>query len=205
MPKKKLNAKVRKNIKENYRKLKKKDFSGEALVYLNRVRGAAKARAIKKKNAPVVLKIDGETVEPGSALYRLILEGAKQKGQTPAKFIKENKATLKKVFEKGKTTLKKEANYIARDIRKKGTKSVTVKGKKIGKVKAGFLLQEFRNTFVADGDIYPVVILEYEVDFKGNMFIDFPFPDEYQNLDESNWQYFIDKNYPKIDYIPHAK
>lgn len=47
MPKRKLTASLKKKIKENYHRLKKADYDGDALAYLNRVRGAAKGRKAK--------------------------------------------------------------------------------------------------------------------------------------------------------------
>lgn len=199
MKRKKLTTKLRNYIRSNYRKVKKKDFDGDALAYLNRVRGAARARSLKKKKADNQVKV-GETIIPeNSDLHKIIEEGARQQKLTVKQYIKKHKEALSDYIEKGEVHMIRAVKNLKGDIKK--AKSVRINGKKVSKKKAEQMLEEFNNTFVEEGGIYDIIALEHEYDMKGNLFLELPDPEEYEGLEGPDFQEFINDNYKKINFI----
>lgn len=210
MPKKriirKLNDRVKERIKKDYAKLSKKDFDGEALVYLNRVKGAAKGRKAKKAK---VAKVDDLLVPRDSEMYRIIEAAAKAKKMSVAAFMKKHRESIEALMKDGDVVLQRETDYLIEDIRrlKKGKKVFVNDGN--GYVKKSPLndiydIQAFTQK-IATTDIFLII---YRVHYKlnGDLTHYLPDPEEYDELEEvEEIMEMLDSYYPDITYLRSAK
>lgn len=212
MPTRKLNDKVKAKIKKGYAKLKESDYSGDALVYLRRVKGAAKSRKIKEDTTLMIGKFK---VPKNSVLYEKIHASAQMKGQTIKQFLK-NKNNSKAVMmlaKDGGITVSRESEYLMEDIKKlpKGRK-VFWNGVEVTKTYAISLIMEIQST---SAQLSNIVMIRYRIryDLLGNLYISFvPNRDEIdeaiEEVDEFDsdeekeqaWLEFIDK-FKNIDYV----
>lgn len=212
MPTKKLTDRVRAKIKGEYRKLKESDYSGEALTYLRRVRGAAKSRKIKEDTTLYIGKFK---VPKNSNLYEKIAGSAKMKNKTIKQFLK-NKNNAKAVMmlaRDGGVTVSRESEYLMEDIKKlpKGRK-VFWNGIEVTRVYAISLLMEIQSS---SAQLSNIVMIRYRVryDLLGNLYISYvpsreeidEALEEVDDFDsdeerEQFWLEFIDK-YKNIDYV----
>jgi hypothetical protein len=208
MPKKKkLTAKLREQIKKDYRKLKKSDFDGDALAYLNRVRGAAKGRKAKKEK---VAEFDGLKLPEDSEIYRIVAAGAKLKKQSVKKFVKENRKNLEALLKDGDFVQQRETEYLIRDIQ------ALPKSKKVfvndgngytstPKLKDILAIQLFTQHVASYSNIF---LLVYRVHYKlgGDLSHYLPSVEEYEPLeDEQEIIDLLDDYYPEITYLISRK
>jgi hypothetical protein len=204
MAKKKLSPKLKDQIKQDYKKLKADQFSGEALRYYNQVKSLAKARKVKASN---YVQIGDTSVKKTSEIYGIVEKAAKMKGQTVKQFIKDNKEDINRLAEKGSVTIVKEADYVEKEIGKLGrTNKVYVNGKKVSKAKAKYIVSSFKANTVTTANVYDVLNMEISYDLKGNLYLDVPEPEEYFLIeDEEEFLGLLDSSYPGISYIRNDK
>lgn len=192
MPKKKLTDHLRAKIKKDYDKLKESDYSGDALTYLRRVRGAARSRRIRYETE---LKIDEFKVPKNSELYRKVEAAATMKGQTVRQFMskKKNKDAVLLLFKDGGITMYRESEYLIEDIRKmpKG-KKVFWNQNEVDRLYAISLIMEVQSLSM---QLANVVMIRYEIrwDLIGNLYIS----DIYERED-------IDGVIEEMDEIAHT-
>ncbi len=205
----KLTPSLREGIKKGL--IKSANLRGEALLYWRRVDSLKKARAKKKSLRKKAVKIGKVALPINSEIEKIIKASAKAKGMTVSNYVKKNKKAIQELVGSGKVYLSREVDYVTgTDIKK--SRFVFVKGKRTGKVKAKYLLTIFKQRFVDEGIVYPIINVEHYYNTKGDIFLDFPLPDEYENLSNSAsgdelaeiWRSFIDNNYPNISYIPNG-
>lgn len=224
MIRKKLTSSLKEKIKKDFRKLKKSDFDGDALAYLNRVRGAAKGRASQKKNkkeagkkaiAKVVSKktpsvkakaitIGGITIEPDSKAYEILQASATNTNKTLAKFVKENEKAIEKLLADYLIAFKKECDDLIKlihELPKKAKVFSPVRTKTITKHYVIFLLHSIKKAILETGVTYEPVFVEASFDLYGNLHVDVPRPGEYKELEGEDLLDFIDSEYPNITYI----
>lgn len=199
MAKRKLTAKLKKQIKETPYRLRQADFSGEALEYLHRVRGArkaAKTKAIKAKyKAP--RKPSEQAPEQVSDF---VDKAARANNMTTKQF---RKKFPKEVAEFERTmTLKysRDSELLKNDIRflPEGQK-VFNKGKRIKREQMQYLITRLYNK-MQQSEIAERIPIEHYYDGAGNLHIDIPTPDEYADLEGDELLEYIDDNYPDITY-----
>lgn len=204
--KRKLTAKVAQFLYQNRWKVKKSDYAGEALQYLNRLRAASKGAKTRINNT---LKVGATKIPRNSELYRIVKKSAELKGVTVKQFAKQNKSAIEQLAGKGTVHITREADYVILDMAK--AHGVYVNGELMPTVKAQYLLQQFKSTFVEQSNAYPILNIEHHYDLRNNLYIEFPMPDQYERFSEKmdgeelqeHWREFIDKNYPLISYIPN--
>lgn len=204
MAKRKLTKKLKEQIKQKPYRLKKSDFSGEALEYLNRIRGARKAVKTKEKKAKYKaprLKSQGrpQTVED---LYNVLL---KKSGLTKKQFAKKYPDAAGHM-KKQKIAGNRELEMLKQDIEfslPPGAK-VYINGKRASKVKAINYLVRLKGRIMRTGLTYERISVEYTYDAKGNIYIKIPTPADFasagreagdENRDEETLD-FIQENYP---------
>jgi hypothetical protein len=209
MAKRKLSSKLKAQIDASPFRIKKADLSGEALEYLLHRRSVRKGQITKEKRKGTV-KVGATYIPANTEISRIVKASAKAKGMTVKAFVKKYKKEVEALLQKGHVHLNREVDYIIVDMGM--ADGIHVNGNLIAnKTKAKYYLQTFKRTFVEQGKVYPIVNIEYFYDLVNNMFIDFPLPDEYENFANEyegedlieHWRSFIDKNYPKISYIPN--
>lgn len=191
---------------QNRFKVKKSDYGGEALQYLNRLRSATKAAKTRKNNT---LQVGDTKIPRNSELYHIVKKSAELKSMTVREFARKNKAAIEQLAGKGEVHLTREADYIIADMAK--AKDVYVNGKKTPTVAAQYALQSFKSAFVEEATVYPILNIEHHYDLKGNLYINFPMPEEYSHFADryegeelqDRWRNYIDKQYPLIFYIPN--
>lgn len=197
-----LSDRVKERIKRDYAKLNKKDFDGEALSYLNRVKGAAKARKVKKGK---IAKVDELVIPRDSEMYRIIERAAKAKHMTVAAFIKKHRESIEALMKNGDIVNQRETDYLISDINKmrKGGKVYVndlngyVRTPRLNDI---YNIQAFTQT-VAVTDIFLIV---YRVHYKlnGDITHFLPTPDEYDGLETNEeMMEMLDSYYPEITYL----
>lgn len=227
----KLTDSLKKKIKEQYRSLHKSDFDGEALAYLNRVRGAAKGRSAQKKvrhekekkakakqkkkskgktkkekkfRLPKELRICGLVLKKDDPGYIIIAGSARNKNQSVAKFVKDNESAICKMLSDYLVFEKKEIDYLRADIKSlPNNKKTFVPTKTFVKshTRASFLLHMLKKTMIELAAIYPFVFIEYAYDLEGNIHFNCPQPSEYAEMDGEELLDFLDNDYPNITWI----
>jgi hypothetical protein len=176
---KKLTAKVKQFLYQNRWKTKKSEYSGDALAYLLRLRSASKAARTRANNTAVI----GKTKIPrNSELYRIIKASANLKGQTVKKFISSNKAAINKLAKDGNIVISRETEYAISDIKKLPRASkIFIDGNQVTKEQAILALQTLQSTSM---NVSNIVVLNHEMkyDFLGNLHLDIPQPEDYDDL-----------------------
>lgn len=197
-----LNDRLRKRILNG--ELKASQLSGEALTYFKKVEALKKARKAKKKIGKKSTKRKSKLVIPkGSELERIVKGSAKQKKMSVAKFLKKHKKEVEALAKNGTIYLTREADYVQDDIGK--AQGVEVDGEKMSKTKAKFFLSEFKRLFVIEGQVYPIINIEFGITLKGIIKIDFPLPDDYDGLSSPDeWRDLVSSNFPHIFWIPNS-
>jgi hypothetical protein len=210
MPKRqlsKLTPKTKEKIKKNFKELRLSDFKGEALAYLRKVRGAAKARKDKKGKQA---KVSAVAIPKDSEAYRIIEAAAKKNKMSVAAFIKKHKDSIDKLLKDGDVVLNRETEYLIRDINKlpAGKKIFVNDGNgyfKRSKGKAILYLQLLLQ-LVHSTDIF---LLIFRVHYKLNGDLTFycPDPDSYEGMegDEEEVESLLDEYYPEITYLKSRK
>lgn len=209
----KLTERVRNQVKKAKGKVRLSDYKGEALTYVKKYKSLAKAR---KKKQESKLIIEGIHIPKNSDLYKTIEESARIKGQSVAKFVKENKKAIESLIKNGKVFITRETDYLIKDIQKLPKSKIVYNYEKpISRLDAIYALQQL---LMASVSVSNIVLLMYEVgyDLKGNMYLEIPLPGQYESLLEDLedlgedtdsdaekdrlWTEFLDK-YPTITYI----
>lgn len=190
--KKRLTSKLKEQIKQNYKKLKKSDFSGKALTYLNRVKGAAKAREAKKKQ---YIQVGDEQVKRTSELGKVLENSAKAKGKTVKQFVKENLSDVQKLKTDYKETDNKAIDDISKVIENRPSNAkVFVNGERFSEVEAVFQLEHFRNQIRRIDKSIMQILVDFQLDLKGNIYLQLPeMPDDIEEMElEDLANYFED-------------
>lgn len=227
MIRRKLTERLKETIKSDFKSLRKKDFDGEALAYLNRVKGAHKGRVTQKRQrkeqkeklaalAPSDTKgagkgkgivVGGKSYAPGTQVYEIIKLSAINKNQTVAKFIKENRDALEELLKNYLIFAKKEIDDLRKLIKAlpKSTKIYSpVRRSTTSARNASFILHMIKKTLVEICSIYPIVFIEYAFDLDGSLHFACPRPGEYKDFEDCfDLKEFIDDRYPNITYIEH--
>lgn len=193
---KKLSAKLRAEIKAHPSKFRKKELAGDALTYLNRVRGAAKARKIK---LDTTVKISNVVVSKNTEIYSIIEAAAASHKMTPAKFVEKYPDQLKAYIKKDKFYVSREAEYLKADILK-AKRKVYVNGIVTDPKKAKYYVTRMKNKMVNTNLIYNIVIIEHYYDAAGNLHITIPLPYEYAGLDEQEVLDLIENDYDNTSF-----
>lgn len=201
MAKRKLTDKLKKQIKETPYRLRKADYSGDALAYLNRVRGARKA--VKTKIQKAKYKAPKKKREGAPAqISDLVDIAAKAKKMTPKAFRKKYKDEVKEFETTGKIFYNREAELLSQDARflPKG-RGVYVNNKRVTRVKASYLVTRFKHRVLQTGLTYDRMNIEHYYDSRGNLHINLPNPNELNKFeDESDMLDFVQDNYPITFY-----
>lgn len=208
MPKRKLTPKLKSYLKENKFKVKQSDYSGDALAYLLRLRKAAKA-AKKKKDK--IAKVGKAEIPHDSKMYRIIAASAKLKNVSVAQFIKKYKSEVNDLLKEGRVVLSRETSYALSDINSlPEDKKIYINNIETSKGDALYSLQTLTSTSMRFSN---VVAVNYEMyyDYNGNLYMEFPTPDIYDDIVESfegkteesideEWEEFL-KGFEKLVYI----
>lgn len=209
----KLTDRVKKQVKKAKGKVRLGDYKGDALAYVKKYKSLAKARKAKKESK---LTIQGIHIPKNSDLYKTIAESARIKGQSVARFIKENKKAIENLIKNGKVFITRETDYLIKDIQQlPKSRKIFNFDKPISRLDAIYALQQL---MMASVSVSNIVLLMYEVgyDLKGNMYLEIPTPGKYETLledleemgddpesDEEKdrlWTENLDE-YPTITYI----
>jgi hypothetical protein len=203
MAKRKLTDKLKKQIKENPYRLRQADFSGDALAYLHKVRGARKAVKTKAKKEKYHLpkkRISYKTGKPQTPkdLYNAIL---KESGLTEKQFRKKF-PDAQKLSEQFKVSGNREIDQLKDDILfsiPKGA-GVYVNGKRVKQAKAHEMLTRLKGKILRTGLTYERIGVEYTFDAKGNMYLKIPTMKELnaenEDSDADGMLDYISENYP---------
>lgn len=200
MPKRKLTAKLKKQIKESPFRLRKDDFAGDALAYLNRVRGAIKAKKTKDKKEKYKAPRKKSEREPVQ-VQALIDMAARSKGMTPKQFEKKFPKDVAQFRNEMILVYNREIDLMKLDILffERGRKIFNV-GKRIKKSYSIYILTRVKNKIIETGLTYDRVNLRHHYDGSRALHIEVPIPIEYKNM--SGWAVldFIKEFYPNITY-----
>lgn len=203
----KLTEKVRGKIKSDHAKLKLSDYDGEALIYLKKVRGAAKGRKAQRDRKAT---FEDFVVPKDSELYRIIEAAAKLKKMSVNRFVKEYKKQLMALAEEGDFVQQRETEYLIEDIRrlKKGKKVFVNDGNgytSVAKLKDILHLQNFMQHVFAFTDIF-MVIFRVHYKLTGDLSHYLPDEKEYDPLtEEKDIEAMLDNYYPEITYLKSGK
>lgn len=209
MPRKrvKLTDKLKAEIKSNHAQLYYKDFDGEALAYLRKVKSLAKGRKTQEGKKATVEEL---VIPKDSELYRIIEKGAKLKKMTVKQFTKKYKKELLTLAKEGDFIVQRETEYLIDDIRhvKKGNKIMVNDGngyRVVGKYADILHIQQFTQHIVANTDIF---LITYRVHLKtaGDLSHYLPSPEEYEEMEEQEeLEGMLDGFYPEITYLKSGK
>jgi predicted HicB family RNase H-like nuclease len=223
MAKKRLSKKLKAQIDKSPFRVKKSELSDSAREYLEKARVARRKEIVRDREKSYIRV--GELLIPyNSEMGQIVSKSAEAKKMSVNKYVKTYKEEIKRLAEKGSTHTTREVDYLIKDMNV--APKIFVNGNEVSKTKAKFYLQNFKNTFVNEGEVYPIVNIEHAYNLQGELFINFPLPDEYENFsteyssdeDESedtakesggrtqlvrHWRKFVSTKYPKIMYIPN--
>lgn len=203
----KLTDRVREKIRTEHRKLRKSDYDGEALTYLNRVRGAAKGRKAAKEK---VAKVDDLVIPKDSEIYRIIEGAAKYKKTSVKKFIKQNRQSIVDLMQEGDFVFQRETDYLIEDIRhvKKGQSVLVNDGNGYRKTAPKtdiYNITSFTQYIFSNTEIF-MLIYRVHRKLNGDLTHYLPPVDEYEELEESGEiEEMLDSYYPEITYLKSAK
>jgi hypothetical protein len=204
----KLTERVKAKIKADHKKLRLKDFDGDALRYLKRVRAAEKTR---KKKSDSVARVEDLIIPKDSELYNIISKMAKIKKVTLKQFMKKHKKDIANLQKEGDVILQRETDYLIEDIRKmkKGKKLFVNDGngyRKTGRARDILNIQVFTQFVMSNSDIF---MLTYRVHYKLDGDLTHYLPDaiEYEEFkdNEEGLIAMLDDFYPEITYLKSAK
>jgi hypothetical protein len=208
MAKRKLTPKLKDYLYANRFKVKQSDYTGEALEYLLRLRRATKAAKTRKAK---IAKVGKTTIPQDSELYEIIEKSAALKGQTVERFINENRKAIEKLKKDGKIVLSRSTDYAISDINKLPKRNkVYINGNPVSKGDAMYAIQELSST---SARVSNIVNVNYELsyDLTGDLYIEMPMPEQYEELLESfddmsdeeqdeSWEEFL-KQFEDIVYM----
>jgi len=199
----KLTDKLKKYIRENYRSLKKSDFAGDALAYLNRVKGAAKGRKAQRDGKAI---IEGLKIPKDSSAYQLIFALAKAKGVSVRTLIKKYRQEIEPLLESGGIVIQRETDYLIKDLNslKKGTLVFVNDGDGYSKLSKEQAILRLQMLLMHCAALTNIFMLIYRVEYKLDGDIKFYCPEEkkYKNIIlEESIKEFLDNYEPEIIYI----
>lgn len=203
----KLTDRVKEKIKSDYNKLRLSDYDGDALVYLKRVRGAAKGR---KAKASRVAKVDELRIPVDSEMYRIIEKAAKMKKMTVKAFVKKHRASIEALMKDGDFVVQRETEYLISDIEHlpKGKKVLVNDGNgyhKTAKLTDIYDIQQFTQHVASYSNIF---LLVYRVHYKldGDLSHYLP-PEHIYEVAEEEQEVIdlLDEYYPEITYLISQK
>lgn len=203
----KLTDKVREKIKAEYKTLRLSDYDDDALAYLRRVRGAAKAR---KAKAAKVAKVDELKIPVDSEMYRIIEKAAKMKKMSVKSFVKKHRASIEALLKGGDFVVQRETEYLISDIQHlpKGKKVLVNDGDGYtarAKLTDIYDIQQFTQHVASYSNIF---LLVYRVHYKldGNLSHYLPPVDLYEAAEEEQEIIdLLDAYYPEITYLISQK
>jgi hypothetical protein len=203
----KLTDHVRENIRSEYNKLRLSDYDGDALTYLKKVRGAAKAR---KAKAAKVAKVGELKIPVDSEIYRIVEKAAKMKKMTVKAFVKKHRASIEALMKDGDFVVQRETEYLISDIQHlpKGKKVLVNDGDgyhKTTRLKDIYDIQQFTQHVASYSNIF---LLVYRVHYKldGNLSHYLPPVDVYEAAEEEQEVIdLLDEYYPEITYLISQK
>lgn len=199
MAKRKLTDKLKKQIKETPYRLRQADFTGEALEYLHRVRGARKAvktKQEKQKYKQPKRKREGAPPQ----ISDLIKVAADSKGMTVKQFRKKYPTEIAEFETTGKLYYNREMDQAVMDVKflPKGS-SVFINGKRVKRAAAMLKIKQVKYKAMQTGLTYERMNMEVNYDAKGNIYLNLPSSKEMNNeeLEEGNDLLdHIEENYP---------
>lgn len=225
MAKKKLTSALKKKIDAAPFRLRKGDYDGDALKYLNRKRGAVKAKKTKAANKKAAeekavskkkkrrqsvearympLHICDTVIQPDTEIYMIIAASARLKKMSIYKYAKQFEPEICKLIKGYMVFFKKEFDDlidIIQELPESKKTFVPVKGKEIPRVKAVFLLHSFKSFLLASCEVYSQVLIEAAYDLFGNIHVSVPWPIQYTKFECEGLEEFIDEHYPNISYF----
>ncbi len=199
MAKRKLTEKLKKQIKENPYRLRQADFSGDALKYLHKVRGARKAvktKEEKKRYKEPRRKKEGAPPQVSD----LIKVAADSKGMTVKQFRKKYPKEISDFETTGKLYYNREMDQVVMDVKflPKGT-SVYLNGKRVRRAAAMLKIKQVKYKAMQTGLTYERMNMEVNYDAKGNIYLELPTSKEMNNEDLGEGNELLDhieENYP---------
>jgi hypothetical protein len=196
MPKKKLTQKLREEIKRNYSKIRKSDLSGEALTYLNRVRGAAKARKIKENK---YLQVGSLKIPKDSPAYKEIEDYAQQKGTTPKGLLKRHREAFETYLDTFRSSDPTHTRKLELQLEASTRGKIYNNGKEVTLTQALQDISYFRKKAVEYG-FYDFIELTLKMDRYGNKYFAVPTMRELLKLEEEtkegdDFESYLDMNY----------
>ncbi len=181
MPKRKLTPKLKSFLKENRFKVRQADYAGDALQYLQRLRKSAKAA---KKRKESTAKVGNVIIPRDSELYEVLETSAAIKGETVAAFIRKNKKAVQALMTDGRIVMQRETSYLINDINRLPKRNkIYINEVETGRGDAIYTVQNFTSQAM---HYTSTVVVMYEVsyDLTGNMYINIPQLEEFDDLVE---------------------
>lgn len=197
MAKKKLTNELREEIKRNYRKFNEKNLDKDAVTYLHRVQGAAKARKIKKN---LYVEVADIKLKKGSIVYdKFEKEYAASKGLTVKEFLqKYPKASREHLrdFKAPFTSHSDKSIKLLNDLKKKH--KVYNNGQETTVSEMVKDISLFRKKYMSFS-YYDYSSHEVATDYFGNLYFKLPTAGETLRMDnEQELIYIVKNNYPNI-------
>lgn len=192
MARKKLTEKLKAEIKANPYRLKKSDFSGDALKYLNRVRGARKAVKTKARKQ-VYINPKRKSRRRKETPSDFIAGLAKSEGMSVKKYRQKYKESITEFEKTGRTAHNRDSELLKDDIEFSPDEiKVYINKRKTSKVNAVYYLTRLKRRMIREDLIYPEISIRFSYDFKGNIYIDLPKFDKLESIGD---------NYEELIYI----
>lgn len=206
MAKRKLTEKLKKQIKETPYRLRQADFSGDALKYLHKIRGARKA--VKTREAKRTYKEPKKKSEGAPFDTQTQIQDAAKTVNLTAKQFKKKFPEETADFEAGNVLpFSRDIELLKKDISFNVPKGQHIfnNGEKISRNQARYLLVRLQNKMQASAIIYDRIPIEHYYDGKKNLHIAIPEPREYNYLQDEEILTFIAENYPNVAFYINPK
>lgn len=205
MAKRKLTNKLKEQIKSKPYSLKKSDLAGEALTYLNRVRGAKKAAKTKAQKKTYRSSKKKQEQAPAQ-LDDLIEAAARSKGMSLKQFKKKFPKEVKAFENSGTLFYIREVDNLKLDIKfmERGRLVFNV-GKKVDRTTAIYYLTRLKNKVIETGITYDRVAVEHFYDGKKNLHLEIPIPSEYVHMHGMKFLDWLKEFYPTITFYLRSK
>lgn len=197
MPKKKLTAKLKASLKKDYRKVKKADYSGEALAYLNRVRAAHKGVKTKAKR-----KVYYEKQKRRKSVVAHPMDYvkaiAKNKGLSLAQYKKKFPKSYKDFTSSSFTTSgNMDVDNLITEIGLKAS-GAKLNGKKVKREILMNALSRMKHRIVSTGMTYERITIRYSIDFKGNYILTVPMYEDTKGMEPDEMLDHIKDEFPEV-------
>lgn len=201
MAHKKLSKKLKEKIKQSPFRQKQSDYSGEALTYLHRVRGAAKARKAKAAKAVAEreskLIINGHEVPEDSQTYIKLAAAASTQNLTVSAYAKKYPKELKSFVSQDRYYSDRETDYLKKDISAvaKKKKKFFINGVEKSAAQVKYRIGRLKQAMINTMDIYDKVIIEHYYDAHNNAHFDLPEISDFAGLDGGEMKEFLNDFY----------